>query len=119
MLMYLGGHLTRTVYNSNKPTFKHIPKNGFLIFDTAQFDGILKKVAEFNSALLSDQDQRQLSLTELESSRLNAVVKILKDTSYYHSSTFTDADIVIDILRMIILHSDGAAKLLKLINCPG
>jgi len=26
-----------------------------LVFDTAQFDGILKKIAEFNKALLSDQ----------------------------------------------------------------
>ncbi|XP_074275391.1 uncharacterized protein LOC141599305 [Silene latifolia] len=132
---YVPGRTSSQNGNSRKAAFKHIPKKGFLIFDTAQFDGILKKVSEFNSTLLSDQDRRQLSLTELESSRLNAVVKILKDTSYYHSSTFADDDIgllfkllnswplsmifpVIDILRMIILHPDGAVKLLKLINYP-
>lgn len=34
--------------------FFHFQK-GMLVFDTAQFDGILKKVVEFNNALLSDQ----------------------------------------------------------------
>lgn len=31
-----------------------ILQKGMLLFDTAQFDGILKKIAEFNSALASD-----------------------------------------------------------------
>ncbi|XP_074320902.1 uncharacterized protein LOC141657535 [Silene latifolia] len=133
---YVPGGPSNKNANSSKPVFKHIPKKGFLVFDAAQFDGILKKVSEFNNTLLSDQDQSQLSLTELESSRLHAVVKILKDTSHYHSSSFADVDVVllfkllnswplsmifpvIDILRMIILHPDGAAKLLKHINCAG
>ncbi|KAB1202867.1 hypothetical protein CJ030_MR8G008032 [Morella rubra] len=55
-----------------------------LVFDVAQFDGILKKITEFNNALLSDTEKRDLSLTELELSRLGAIVKLLKDTSYYH-----------------------------------
>ncbi|GMP38059.1 hypothetical protein CsSME_00009465 [Camellia sinensis var. sinensis] len=101
-----------------------------LVFDVAQFDGILKKISEFNNALQSDLDKKSLSLTELEVSRLDAIVKILKDTSHYHSSRFSDVDIilllkllkswplammfpVIDILRMIILHPDGATRLLK------
>ncbi|OIW08701.1 hypothetical protein TanjilG_03377 [Lupinus angustifolius] len=44
-----------TGYISAKPTFKHIPKKGMLVFEAAQFDGILKKINEFNNALLSDQ----------------------------------------------------------------
>ncbi|KAF8405163.1 hypothetical protein HHK36_010062 [Tetracentron sinense] len=113
-----------------KPTFKHIPKKGMLFFDAAQFDGILKKIGEFNNALLAGPEQKNLSLTELELSRLVAVVKILKDTSHYHCSKFADIDIalllkvlkswplammfpVIDILRMIILHPDGANILFK------
>ncbi|KAG1348148.1 phospholipase A-2-activating protein-like [Cocos nucifera] len=84
-----------------KPTFKHIPK-----------------------------EQKSLSLTELELSRLAAIVKILKDASHYHCNKFADADIVlllkilkswplsmifpvIDIVRMIILHPDGATLLHK------
>ncbi|XP_024034659.1 phospholipase A-2-activating protein isoform X2 [Citrus clementina] len=84
-----------------KPTFKHIPK-----------------------------EKKNLSMSELETSRVAAVVKILKDTSHYHCSSFADVDIslllkllktwppamifpVIDILRMTILHPDGASLLLK------
>lgn len=115
---------------SAKPTFKHIPKKGMLVFDVAQFDGILKKITEFHNSLLSDPVKKDLSLSELEISRLGAVIKILKDTSHYHTSRFADADIalllkllkswplamtfpVIDILRMLVLHPDGATVLLK------
>ncbi|XP_028776282.1 phospholipase A-2-activating protein [Neltuma alba] len=115
---------------SAKPTFKHIPKKGVLLFDTAQFDGILKKITEFNNSLLSNQEQQKLVLTELDVPRLGAIVKILKDTSHYHSSTFAEADIalllkllrswpiamlfpVIDIIRMMVLHPDGANLFLK------
>ncbi|XVF01430.1 hypothetical protein REPUB_Repub04eG0088500 [Reevesia pubescens] len=115
---------------SAKPTFKHIPKRGMLVFDTAQFDGILKKISDFNNTLLADLEKKVLSLTEPEITRLGTIVKILKDTSHYHSSRFADVDIalllkllkswplamifpVIDILRMIILHPDGASILLR------
>ncbi|KAF5951622.1 hypothetical protein HYC85_009566 [Camellia sinensis] len=127
---YVPGGPSNMHATSAKPTFKHIPKKGMLVFDVAQFDGILKKISEFNNALQSDLDKKSLSLTELEVSRLDAIVKILKDTSHYHSSRFSDVDIilllkllkswplammfpVIDILRMIILHPDGATRLLK------
>ncbi|XP_052193453.1 uncharacterized protein LOC127801946 [Diospyros lotus] len=127
---YVPGQSSNSNATSAKPTFKHIPKKGMLVFDAAQFDGILKKISEFNSALLNDQDKRSLSLTEHEISRLGAIVKILKDTSHYHSSTFSDLDItlllklvnswplamifpVIDILRMLVLHPDGATRLLQ------
>ncbi|PRQ23545.1 putative transcription factor WD40-like family [Rosa chinensis] len=115
---------------SAKPTFKHIPKKGMLVFDVAQFDGILKKITEFNNNLLSDQEKSNLSLNEVEVSRLGAIVKVLKDTSHYHSSKFAEGDIallmrllkswpvamlfpVIDTLRMIVLHPDGARLLLQ------
>ncbi|KAF3435623.1 hypothetical protein FNV43_RR22714 [Rhamnella rubrinervis] len=113
-----------------KPTFKHIPKKGMLVFDVAQFDGIIKKITEFNNALLSDQEKKHLALTEIEVSRMSAVVKVLKDTSHYHSSKFAEADItmllrllkswplamlfpVIDTFRMLVLHPDGATRLFQ------
>ncbi|KAG6779490.1 hypothetical protein NC652_011522 [Populus alba x Populus x berolinensis] len=127
---YIPGGSSSMSEVSAKPSFKHIPKKGMLVFDVAQFEGILKKLTEFNNSLLSDSDKRSLSLSELEISRLSAVVKILKDTSHYHTSKFADADIalllkllkswplamifpVIDILRMLVLHPDGATVLLK------
>ncbi|KAL2927495.1 Phospholipase A-2-activating protein [Bienertia sinuspersici] len=130
---YVPGQTSANHAVSAKPAFKHIPKKGFLVFDVAQFDGILKKLSEFNNSLLSDENQKQLSLTDVETARIGAVIKILKDTSHYHSSSFADVDIllllkllnswplgmifpVIDILRMVILHPDGASKLFKHIN---
>ncbi|XP_011037580.1 PREDICTED: phospholipase A-2-activating protein-like [Populus euphratica] len=127
---YIPGGSSSMSEVSAKPTFKHIPKKGMLVFDVAQFEGILKKLTEFNNSLLSDSDKKDLSLSVLEISRLSAVVKILKDTSHYHTSKFADADIalllkllkswplamifpVIDILRMLVLHPDGATFLLK------
>ncbi|KAE8686785.1 cytochrome c bioproteinsis protein CCS1 [Hibiscus syriacus] len=150
---YVPGQPSNTSGISAKPTFKHIPKRGMLVFDAAQFDGILKKISEFNNTLLADSEKKDLSLTEPKISRLGAIVKILKDTSHYHSSTFADVDIalllkllkslplamifpaivflkcfkfiispfqwlasisaVIDILRMIVLHPDGATVLLR------
>ncbi|KAK4258688.1 hypothetical protein QN277_005111 [Acacia crassicarpa] len=126
---YIPGQSSHSAVSA-KPTFKHIPKKGVLLFDTAQFDGILKKITEFNNSLLSNQGQQKLALTELDVHRLGAIVKILKDTSHYHSSTFAEADIalllkllrswpsamifpVIDIIRMIVLHPDGAKLFLK------
>ncbi|GER50394.1 transducin family protein / WD-40 repeat family protein [Striga asiatica] len=127
----------------SKPSYKHIPKKslfwvmikhdmmkGMLVFDVAQFDGILKKISEFNSVLLSDPEKSHLSMNEVDVSRLNAIVKILKDTSHYHSTTFSDVDValllkllntwpvamlfpVVDVVRMIVLHPDGAGKLLQ------
>ena len=41
------------------------------------------------------KEKKNLSLTEVEISRLVAVVKILKETSRYHSSTLADADIAL------------------------
>ncbi|CAK8576465.1 unnamed protein product [Lathyrus sativus] len=127
---YVPGQQSRTSDISVKPTFKHIPKKGMLVFDTAQFDGILKKVVEFNTALLSDQENQKSSLAELDVSRLDAIVKTLKDTSHYHSSKFADSEIalllkmlsswpttmifpVIDIARMLVLHPEGAVALHK------
>ncbi|ESW03856.1 hypothetical protein PHAVU_011G047700 [Phaseolus vulgaris] len=127
---YVPGQPSYLSDNSAKPTFKHIPKKGMLVFDAAQFDGILKKITEFNITLQSDQEKQNLSLTELNVSRLGAIVKILKDTSHYHSSKFADSDIdlllnlvrswpismifpVIDIIRIIVLHPDGSILLHK------
>ncbi|KAL3814160.1 hypothetical protein ACJIZ3_015428 [Penstemon smallii] len=113
-----------------KPSYKHIPKKGMLVFDVAQFDGILKKISEFNNTLLSDQEKQHLSLNEADMSRLSAIVKVLKDTSHYHISRFSDGDValmlklletwpvamlfpVVDVIRMIVLHPDGVSKLLQ------
>lgn len=113
-----------------KPTFKHIPKKGMLFYEIAQFDGILKKITEFNTELRSNMEQNLLALSDSELSRLAAIINILKDTSHYHCSRFAEIDMVllrkivqswpvtmifpaIDILRISIMHPDAADLLLK------
>ncbi|TVU40915.1 hypothetical protein EJB05_14400 [Eragrostis curvula] len=130
---YVPGQPSSSNGSAPKPTFKHIPKKGMLSFDTAQFEGILKKLLEFNATLSSDSEQKQICLSETELSRLAAIVKVLKDTSFYHTSKLGNADMdlllkmlkswppqmmfpVIDFLRMFVLHPDGAALILNTIE---
>ncbi|XP_058746505.1 uncharacterized protein LOC131619424 [Vicia villosa] len=108
-IAYVPGTHSRTSNISAKPTFKHIPKKGMLVLDIAQFDGIPKKVVEFNNALLSDQEKQKLSLAELDVYRLDDIVKTLKDTSHYHASKFP----VSDIVRMLVDHLEGVVALHK------
>lgn len=46
------------------------------------------------------KEKRTASLTDSDMSRLSAIVKVLKDTSHYHTSRFADADIVL-LLKML------------------
>ncbi|KAI5056625.1 hypothetical protein GOP47_0028443 [Adiantum capillus-veneris] len=113
---------------SNAPqshTLKHLPKKGMLLFDSAQFDGIIKKLETFNSSLAADEGTKGLALNEEELKNLHATVSILKDETHYHTSNLTDDSLlplqklllawpssllfpVIDILRMVLLHPKGA-----------
>lgn len=130
---YVPGQSSSSNGSVPKQTFKHIPKTGMLLFETAQFEGILKKITEFNATLTSDSEQKHLSLSEADFSRLAAIVKVLKNTSFYHTSKLADADMalllkilkswpsqmlfpVIDFLRMFVLHPDGATLVLKTIE---
>eukprot|EP00250_Pteridium_aquilinum_P008027 c17609_g2_i1 orf=92-2383(+) len=105
---------------------KHIPKKGMLLFDAAQYDGIMRKLDTFNTSLAADEGKRDLALNEEELMKLNATMSILKDESHYHSSSLTDDNLVplkkllsswpasllfpaIDILRIVLLHPQGAS----------
>ncbi|CAI7880624.1 unnamed protein product [Closterium sp. NIES-54] len=111
------------------PQEKLYPKRGYLVFDSAQYDGIMKKLKEFNTALASQSAPAAPSpvvLSEEQLEQLNGLVSVLKDTSHYHSSSFAPnhyallssllstwpaANLfpVLDLLRMMLLHPSGAA----------
>lgn len=55
---------------------------------------------ELNHWLLSIQEQKELSLSEIELSRLAAIAKVLKETSFYHTSKLADADMTL-LLKML------------------
>lgn len=46
------------------------------------------------------KEKSNLSLNEVEVSRLGAIVKVLKDTSHYHSSKFAEGDIAL-LMRLL------------------
>ena len=46
------------------------------------------------------KEKKDLSLMEPEISILGAIVKILRDTSHYHSSRFADVDIAL-LLKLL------------------
>lgn len=106
-------------------TLKHIPKKGMLLFDTAQYDGIMRKLDTFNSSLAADEGKRDLALNDEELTNFRATMSILKDESHYHSSSLTDNNLTqlkklllswpasllfpaFDILRIALLHPQGA-----------
>jgi phospholipase A-2-activating protein len=47
------------------------------------------------------QEQKQICLSETELSRLAAIAKVLKDTSFYHTSKLADADMDL-LLKMLM-----------------
>ncbi|KAG6542654.1 hypothetical protein Mapa_015888 [Marchantia paleacea] len=115
---------------SSSFALKHVPKKGMLLFDTAQFEGIFKKLTEFNTAISADEATKATALSEGELMRLQAVLSILKDTSHYHVTTFAEADFGLlskvllrwpvsnifpglDILRMLLLHPHAAEHYAK------
>eukprot|EP00249_Psilotum_nudum_P003972 c17494_g1_i1 orf=165-2480(+) len=108
-------------------SFQHIPKRDILLFDSAQYEGILRKVAMFNSMLAADEVKMDLALGEVDLSKLEAVVSVLKDTSQYHIHKLTDDDFVLlaklalswpppmlfpvlDLLRMSLLYPQAADR---------
>lgn len=60
-------------------------------------DTLLPDIDLYNSFL---KDKKHLSLSEGDFVRLNANVKILKDTSHYHSSRFSDVDVAL-LLKLL------------------
>ncbi|CAM6039015.1 unnamed protein product [Sphagnum compactum] len=107
-------------------TLRHIPKKGSLLFDTAQYDGIAKKILEFNAAFTSDEQHKTLALSGHEVQRLQVMISMLKELN----SPFADVDFnlltrilllwptqyifpALDILRMMLLHPQCATYFAK------
>jgi phospholipase A-2-activating protein len=68
-----------------------------LLFDTAQYDGIAKKILEFNAAFSSDEQHKTLALSGHEVQRLQVMISMLKELN----SPFADVDF--NLLTRILL----------------
>jgi len=105
--------------------FKHFPNQGMLYFETTNLEAVAKKIREFNAQLKSSEEEKQFALEAAEEGAgLNGVIAILKDTSRYHASTFSEAHLKLirkllawpdkylfpglDLVRSVMLHPDGA-----------
>ncbi|KAG0631249.1 hypothetical protein M758_1G238100 [Ceratodon purpureus] len=108
------------------PVYKHVPMKGMLFFDTAQFEGITKKLTEFSAAWAAEEAHKELALSQADTLRIQAMIATLKETSRYHASSFADVDFklltkmalqwpvenifpVLDLMRMMLLHPQCAA----------
>lgn len=105
-------------------SYEHIPVKACLIHDEipSGFKGkIIPKINEFNGPYTGTQ----ASLSEAEVGLISDLIGVLEETSYYHSSTITPAQLspihkiallwnpthsfpAFDILRMTALHSSGS-----------
>ncbi|KAK6136812.1 hypothetical protein DH2020_029447 [Rehmannia glutinosa] len=61
---------------------KNVNKKGMLVFDVAQFDGILKKIYEFNNTMLSDQATANTPLPANLLTSLRVVTNLFKSSCY-------------------------------------
>ncbi|KAL6070984.1 Phospholipase A2 activating protein [Balamuthia mandrillaris] len=100
--------------------YQHIPVTSILQYDTAKIDPALNKLLEFNGRMQGEEDTKAVALNESQVKALTEIVAILKQTSRYHATTFTDGQFVLmcklaqwpekyrfpglDILRLMVLH---------------
>eukprot|EP01087_Luapelamoeba_hula_P014432 TRINITY_DN4219_c0_g1_i1.p1 TRINITY_DN4219_c0_g1~~TRINITY_DN4219_c0_g1_i1.p1 ORF type:complete len:798 (-),score=152.19 TRINITY_DN4219_c0_g1_i1:24-2417(-) len=116
----------RATYQASAPKGKRIPlrEDAPVIYATAQFDGIMKKLTEFNSIVAADPKYAGLSLGIQDNVILNNMVEILKGVAAYNTTRFDNSHFevvsklfrwpvdrlfpILDILRVLALHPHGA-----------
>jgi len=93
------------------------PYNQIIIHETGNFDGLSKKLFEFDEAM----KDTPLALKETEQTRLQRILAILKDTGNYHTYEISELEIevittkllkwpldkllpVLDLFRLFLLH---------------
>jgi len=102
---------------------KFFPFTQIFAFEGANFDGISKKIYEFNEEL---KDNAQAYLLLKEHNLFNDIIETLKDVTFYHSSKFTDQHYnviekllnwpmkylvpVLDLFRVLLTHH-GAERI--------
>eukprot|EP00898_Chlorokybus_atmophyticus_P001868 jgi/Chlat1/2682/Chrsp18S02992 len=111
--------------SKSQTSFTHIPKKGFLFFDTAQFDAIERKIMEFNAS--TPVAEAGAALSEEHVALIKRIIATARETTRYHVSKFSDAEYavldrmllswphaqlfpVLDTLRMLLMHPEAAAR---------
>ncbi|GAM20636.1 hypothetical protein SAMD00019534_038110 [Acytostelium subglobosum LB1] len=112
----------------------YIPQGVYTYFDAANSDSLAPKALEYSQQLAADTATKALSLDleEREDVVFKNILSTLKDTSRYHSSTFSDVQYktllkmlkwpvdkilpLLDVLRTLMLHSGASRTFDQMIN---
>eukprot|EP01125_Pyxidicula_operculata_P010219 TRINITY_DN3364_c0_g1_i1.p1 TRINITY_DN3364_c0_g1~~TRINITY_DN3364_c0_g1_i1.p1 ORF type:complete len:447 (-),score=137.39 TRINITY_DN3364_c0_g1_i1:47-1387(-) len=97
------------------------PQRKPLLFETGNFDQLSQKLKSLNQELVSSQNP--VALTDKEISQIDLIVGKLRQTSHYHTSSFSSNEfqalqkllgwptdkcfVAIDLLRLMVLHQEG------------
>ncbi|KAF2076629.1 hypothetical protein CYY_002058 [Polysphondylium violaceum] len=109
----------------------YIPAASYKPFESPNSDALITKVVEFNAQLASNPDTSSVSLDDNEINLFKDILRILKETSRYHSSQFSDIQYEIifrmlrwpedkvyaplDVVRLLVLHSNASKTFEQLI----
>jgi phospholipase A-2-activating protein len=81
-----------------------------VLYEGGNFDGLSKKIFEFNEALKDTPHQ----MKEAEVNRLNKVLEKLKDTENYYQTTFTELETEVITLKLLKWPSEYLVPVLDL-----
>ncbi|KYQ91773.1 hypothetical protein DLAC_07565 [Tieghemostelium lacteum] len=118
-------HTAQKPSGSTEPT-KFIPQGTYSYFETPHSDAVITKVIEFNSQLKTNEQYSKFALDddEREIELVKGILSKLKDTSRYHSSSFSDEQYkvvfkmlkwpedkvfaILEIVRLLVLHPSAS-----------
>jgi len=118
-----GSQFARQSVVPSRQEARHFPERAYFLYDAVQLSKAEQKVLEFNEGL-----SEGIALTAKEAQHISQLIKTLNATSHYHSSSVHDQEFnavvkilkhwpiekvfpAIDILRVVVLHSDGGVKI--------
>mgnify|MGYP002622575587 CR=1 FL=1 len=76
---------------------KYFPYLNPITFQGGNFDGLVKKIFEFNEALKDTTS----AMKETEITRFGRIIEKLKDTANYHTTQFTDLELELITLKLL------------------
>jgi phospholipase A-2-activating protein len=111
--------------NISSSSTKYFPLKECVLFESANYNAIVEKIKQFNKSLLENASLKNVSLTSEELSFIETTMNTLKNTSYYHVSSFSENEFntllkafiswpddkrfpILDVYRLLILHPEAA-----------
>ncbi|TYZ59095.1 hypothetical protein PybrP1_007215 [[Pythium] brassicae (nom. inval.)] len=111
------------------PAFKYFPAGGYNTFEATKIGKLMSTLRQYNDKLQSSEaDTSTVALSDPDLIGLEHIASVVQETAFYHSSTFTAAEIrvlkslvlqwpadvvfpALDLLRLVLVHPQGPATL--------